>query len=733
MRPLRIGPAGMRPAGVTHRGHPCVRPTPVVALRAVAFLLASAPAAHAQARPSEPGGGGPAPRRIVCVTDAATGAPVVDPVLERQTSVGWRRTPRAEGDARLASWCRSIDALLPPWRVRRLGYAPTEVRAGQAAGTGSRDDGIDTLWVRLVPLAALLPASVTREVATGGERNAVALDVATARVHGVTTTGALLSLLPFAQPRSARGEVSVSLRGTRREQVAVTLDGLPLTDPATGLADVGDVPLAILGGATVAPGSDPLGAGPGAVGGVLALHTGDGSHLASRVGAFGTAQVEAAHTRRVGASRLRFGASHQSARNDFPFRNTASTTGQVFEERRVNNDARRDALFAQWRGDRVQVVALGTQGTHGLVGPVNVRDYDEDRARARRAFVRASGAWGGAQLSVGARAFSLDYRDPQRPVFDTDADAVAVDVEAQRVIGSVRWLVGLGGDRLRTSDGTAQDRTRAHVALAHRARVAAFDLNTGLRVDAVEGTGAQPTGSLAIERAWPDARVGLRLAQAVRVPTLYDLYFSSPQRLTVRALRPERVTIDAELFARGTAGTIAGGRVSAQGALVARSARDAIVWFPGNFGWSPANVGRETLRGLEARATWDHARAHASAWGTWYDATLTTGALRIPTPYVARESAGLLARMQHGVVTLSATARAFGRRPFTSGPRDAAFELPAVALLDVAAAWAQPLRARGGTLLVTVGLENATDVAWESVRGFPAIGRSWSVAASWTP
>ena len=716
-----------------------VRSTRTVALRlratplVIACLAGVAPATSAQARPDASEVGASASRRIVCVTDAATGAPVTDPIVEYRAGAGWRRAPRHASDGHLASWCRAIDAVSYPWRVRRLGYTPVEVRDASSAQAMSRDNDLDTLRLRLVPLAALLPASVTREVATGSERNAVSLDAATARVHGATTTGALLTLLPFAQPRSARGEVSVSLRGTRREQVAVTLDGLPLTDPATGLADVADVPLAILGGATVAPGSDPLGAGPGAVGGVLALHSGDGTHLASRVGAFGAVQVEAAHAHSVGASRLRLGASHQSARNDFPFRNTASTTGQTFEERRVNNDVRRDALFAQWRGERVQIVALGTESTYGLVGPVNVRDYDEDRARSRRAFVRASGAWGGAQVSVGARAFALDYRDPQRPVFDTDADAMAVDVETQRVVGSLRWLVGVGGDRLRTSDGTAQDRTRGYAALTHRARLAAVDVNAGVRVDAVERTGAQPTASLALERAWPRARVGVRLAQAVRVPTLYDLYFSSPQRLTVRALRPERVTVDAELFARGTAGTIAGGVVSAQGALVARSARDAIVWFPGNFGWSPANVGRETLRGLELRAAWEHANAHVSAWGTWYDAMLTTGALRIPTPYVARESAGLLARARRGAFTLSATGRAFGRRPFTSGPRNAAFELPAVGVLDVAAAWTTEPRAAGGSLLLTVALDNATDVAWQSVRGFPAAGRSWSVALSWTP
>jgi hypothetical protein len=589
----------------------------------------------------------------------------------------------------------------------------------------------DTVRLALRPIAALLAPAVTQESAATNAPNAVALDAAAARLHGAGSTGALMALLPFVQPRSVRGDVTVSLRGTRREQVAVTLDGVPLTDPATGIADLADVPLGIIGGATVAPGADPLGAGPGAIGGVLALHTASGGYASARTGAFGAVLLEGAHDLTLGSGQLRLGASHQQAQNDFPFENTASTTGSVLNERRVNNDVRRDALFAQWRDQHVQVVVLASQAEQGMVGPVNVRAYDADRARTTRLFVRGATEVRGAQLTTSVRAFGLDYRDPARPAFDSDADVVAVDVDAQRIARGIRWQIGAGGDRLRASRDVAQARARAHATLSHRASGGGLTLTSGARVDVVQQYGAQPSFSLGLERPGARLTVGGRVAQALRVPTLYDLYFASPQRLAVSALRPERVVFDAEAYGRVALGAVAGGAISAQGAVVTRAARDAIIWFPGNFGWSPANVGRESLRGGELRAAWDARAAHVSAWGAWYDAELTSGALRVPTPYVARASGGLLARVTRGRVTAAPAMRAVGARPFTSGPRDPAFELPAVLLFDAAVSLRQPLPA--GTALFTLAIDNATDRAWESVRGFPAPGRSWSVTATFSP
>jgi len=199
----------------------------------------------------------------------------------------------------------------------------------------------------------------------------------------------------------------------------------------------------------------------------------------------------------------------------------------------------------------------------------------------------------------------------------------------------------------------------------------------------------------------------------------------------VRALRPERVVFDGEVHARWTTTDNARVRLSLDGALVQRITRDAIIWFPGNFGWSPANVGTESMRGVEARASLTRGPIDVSVWGTAYDPQLISGALRIPTPYVPSLAGGAITRAHVGVLQLSASNRWLGPRPFTAGPRDPAFALPAVALLDLTISTRRTLR-RGDALLA-VALDNATNRAWQSVRGFPAPGRSWSVAFTIRP
>jgi outer membrane cobalamin receptor len=266
------------------------------------------------------------------------------------------------------------------------------------------------------------------------------------------------------------------------------------------------------------------------------------------------------------------------------------------------------------------------------------------------------------------------------------------------------------------------------------ARRVAFD--AGVRTDIVEGAGVQPTGSVGATwrvlgspsgSAWSLLARG---AQAVRVPTLYDLYFSSPQRLTVRALDPERVTLDA------SGGTQAvwqrtRWRVVGEATLVSRDTRNAIVWFPGNFGWSPANVGLERLRGTESRLDITTAQWSVSGWHTWYRSELRSGAMLIPTPYVPRHSMATNAAWRVGAHTLSANVRYQGRRPFTAGPRNPLFELPGVTVADVA--WSQRQAFARVEALWSLTLDNVTDVQWQSVRGFPMPGRGWSASLTLAP
>lgn len=688
---------------------------------------------------------------LVCVRDAATGA-VVNGVTIRSTAVA----PSGGAPVVFNGPCGRLsigaaDTLL----VARVGYQPRRVLL--TTPTSATHDtvqislsprtisvapraGTDSLGLTVLDVQRVRADAPVNTLGAG--RVAVAMDANEARARGAASVNGVIALLPYTSLRSARGESGLSLRGARREQVVVTLDGQPLNDPATGLADVSDLPLVALQQAQVIPGADPLGAGNGASGGVLALNTAAQRLLHVRSGAFGSASAEGAWSAVTGSVRVNGALSHRFARNDFGFVNDAGV--EPVRESRVNNDERHSALLLGAVAPGWQATLLASAGERGMVGAANVRTYDADRSRTERLVLRGQGSVGPALVSAGVRAFALAYRDPSRPALDSRARAWATDMEwrsalqrGARTFGVLR--AGVGGDGLRGTGDITQQRLRAFAAWGLPSSASSsspLSWDIGVRADAVERSGVQPTASAGLTWRVRGAAqrshlaVLARASQAVRVPTLYDLYFSSPQRLSVRPLAPERVTLDAST---GLQGTWQHARVRTTGELtaVARDTRDAIVWFPGNFGWSPANVGRERLRGGEGRLAVASSSWQLSGWGTWYESTLRTGGLTIPTPYVPRLALGAQAQWQHGAHRLSANWRHQGPRPFTAGPRNPLFELPSASLLDLAIARTQSIGSVN--VLATFALDNATDVRWQSVRGFPMPGRAWSVALTLSP
>lgn len=674
----------------------------------------------------------------LCVRDARNASPLVGAQL---------RLP--DGSMRtLDDECAAVARSTTPLFVARVGYRPRMVSAGEISGAPRGSTVVVALTARVhadatdsgrLDITQLATQRVVADAPVSPRAGMVSssLSATQARERGAHTMNGVIALLPFTSLRSARGESGLSLRGARREQVVITLDGLPLNDPATGLADVSDVPLVSLQSAAVIPGADPVYAGSGANGGVLALASAANRRLAVHTGAFGQTAAEASYTLTRGDTRWQGALSHRRAVNDFTFINEA---GQApVRESRVNNDETRSVLTASVMNGRTQWLALASVGERGMVGAANVRTYDEDRARTARVLVRGQVAAGRTMFVTGLRHFELRYRDPQRAVLNSEATAWAADAEWRGSVWRGTWRLGAGTDHLAGTGAVRQRRNRGFAAwgwqrvpsLAQRLAV-----DAGVRSDVVEGAGLQPTGAVgATWRAFGSAAGSswsllVRGAQAVRVPTLYDLYFSSPQRLSVRELDPERVTLDA------SAGTQAvwqhaRWRAVAEGSLVTRDTRNAIVWFPGNFGWSPANVGLERLHGAEVRVEVSAARGSVAAWYTGYRSELRSGALFIPTPYVPQHSLAANGAWRMGAHTISTNVRVQGRRPYTAGPRNALFELPAVTIADVA--WSQRHRFNRVEALWAVTLDNVTNVQWQSVRGFPMPGRGWSAALTLAP
>lgn len=640
------------------------------------------------------------------VTDAAGGAPLASVTVRTVSAV-----TRTDDDGRFAIAAEPGDTI----RFARVGYRPRAVIAG-APG--------ETLRVTMEALALRLDdvhVRATREAPAA--RLWATRDVTEARGSGAQTLARLLTTLPYVTTRAGAAGVTLSMRGSRAGQVLVLLDGMPLNDPALGSADVSDLPLAALATVTVLPGTDAARWGSGATGGVLALSSGGGTVVSAGAASFGGAHLEGAGSTTLGGWRARMGASARTARNDFEFVNTEGA-GRDTAERRVNAGERSASLFASAAGSRVQLLALATQTDRELGAPMNVRGTAA-RERVGRALARAQatvGVWSGA---IGVRALDLAYRDALRPTTASGVTALSADAEFGGELGSVSVRAGAGADRVAGTRLVTTMRPRLFAAVTRESRARGLRLVASARLDAVRDGGVHLSPALAVERP-ARATLFARAGQGFRAPTFYDLYVASPLGLEATPVAAERVVLDAEAGVRMLEGS-----VLFQAAGFTRLTRDAIVWLPGSFTWSPQNVERERVHGAEARASAARGAVRGEVWAGAYVTRARIDGRDVPTPYAPSATGGAVARWGWRAFTLEGSATAMGRRAFIAAPRARALELPGVVLADVTASRSFALG--GARAVASAGVRNITDRRWESVRRYPSPGRSWAVTLTISP
>ena len=646
-------------------------------------------------------------RSVVILVQDATGRPV-----DRARVQGSGQDAMTGGDGSARLNLLAGDTV----RVRRVGFGARNLVTFAA----------DTLLVLLLRPLQIMPETRTESRGEPAARLTSYRSVAETRASAQPTLAALVASMPGVSSRSAHGETTWQLRGARAEQVLVTLDGVPLNDPATGTADAADLPLALLEGVRLTPGADG-GAGSGAVGGTLALTTARAPVLSVTTGAFGAWGIEGAGTLDAGGVRVRAGAAWREARNDFPFVNSDGTAGADSIERRSNNDERRLALFASITAGDAWATAFASRTARGLAGAMNVRSAEGDRAFTDRAVVRAGAGRGNWTLAGGVRTLHMRFANLRAPTLDTDARTLSPDVEMGVSVLGVAWRAGMGVDRLEATALVDASRMRGWASAERAFTAFGWQGSAGVRVDAFEGAGTLASPWLSIERA---GRVTpfARLAQAFRAPTLYDLYLAAPQRLAARPLRPERTTLDAEV---GLRARFAQGALAATVSAYTRTVDDAIIWFPGNFTWSPSNVGREQAVGAEASLAFTFERGGVTTWGGASRAELDADGFVVPTPYVPQVAGGISMHVAAGPGTWTATAHATGARAFTAAPASAATQLPAVGLLDLA--WSRTFSAAGAPMLAAFGVTNLFDARYESVRRFPSVGRAWTLSLTLSP
>jgi iron complex outermembrane receptor protein len=157
----------------------------------------------------------------------------------------------------------------------------------------------------------------TRPVARGGVASAVELAADSVRLAPAPTLDELLREMPLVRLRTnSRGEVQPSLRGMEERQIAILLDGIPLTLGWDDRTDLSAVPLAGARRVTLVRGLSSVLAGPNVLGGFLRVDLAGGSaaappeprgSLAASVDQVGALEVAASAGTRIGVGTATLG------------------------------------------------------------------------------------------------------------------------------------------------------------------------------------------------------------------------------------------------------------------------------------------------------------------------------------------------------------------------------------------------------------------------------------------
>ena len=565
--------------------------------------------------------------------------------------------------------------------ARHVAYAP--VRRSVEVENGRRATVLLALEPLPVPLGGLRV-----EVAAAEGRRVVAGDPGTA---GARTAADLVRALPgVAVTREGpSGPETVSVRAGGAGAVLVLLDGVPVNDPVTGVADLSTVPASGLASATLLPGARAARWGAGAGAGVLLLETrgaGEPTALTAGAGALGRVDGGVRLSGDVAGLAWSAGADHARLDGRFDYALPASVGGGAGERR--NADASRTSVRAGLEADaagRLRVRALHDRQERGLPGRAFAPSPE---ARQHDARTQLSLGWSGRVGLGEARASAwgarrdvrhVDPRPPAGPPYDdaTRADAWGVDAELRRgLAAAVELALGLDVDGQEV-DADALTAPRSRTDGAARVGLSVGPLHApgepSLRATGRlhrDGRGGAWRGSheLAVAARLGTVAFDLAHRSAWTPPALADLFFRDGVAVEPNPdLAPERVPSEVEAGLRATWdaewGTLRAGASAYRGDV-----DGMVVWAPDyRFVWSPRNVDVRR-RGLEA---WGEARLDRAVPGSllveasWSRARAVAAGAADPDlqlPYRPRHAATLAASWSGSAGGLSLEGRYTGLR-----------------------------------------------------------------------
>ncbi len=477
----------------------------------------------------------------------------------------------------------------------------------------------------------------------------------------------------FVKSRGGLGSfTSVSIRGSEDNEVAILVDGLPLTRAAAGVIDLSSLSVTGLERVEVWRGVPPIEFGAEAVGGAINLVTRRGSlvpelRLSVGAGSFGARSASAGWSGSDHGLRLDLSAAYNGANGDFTY---YDTHGTLFNQSDDSISTRQNNGFDQGAVDATVSGRHWRLGTHGYLktqGAPGVGLSGAESLHAKLVSARAL-VDGDADGSVGiwrlraAASFlyeRLGFTNPPgtgvgpfgASITEAQALSEGVYLRARAPWGShQRWilLADLRGEERWPTDllylaqsGGFSERLIGGVGVEDELRFFGerLTLTGGVRLDGdASHLGTPAHGELKpTNDVEPTGRVTARLlvnrwlalrgavGRFVRFPTLLELFGDGAFILAQPTLASEKA------WAGDVGGTVQADtrlvHTSLEATFFGRHVDDTIAYLPATNAVTAQNIGPTRMLGVELRAQaaitrWFSARLDYS----YTDARLLTGA-----------------------------------------------------------------------------------------------------------
>jgi iron complex outermembrane receptor protein len=624
-----------------------------------------------------------------------------------------------------------------------------------------------------------------------GSASALVIDLDSADVPAALSLADMLRAMPLVRVRAnSRGEAHITLRGSESRQVAVSLDGIPLTIGWDNRADLSVVPLTGVTKITAVRGLSALLAGPNVLGGVVQLGiaptyvppdapgalraragVGTGGSLAADLSAqHGFALGSGEGLLRAGGGYRRWDYQRIGRSIDLP---PSAVPGE-----QINSDLDQWNAFVAGRlqdtdGDWLGISSMAFGAERGVAPELHVEEPRLWRLPVTRRWVTVLGggtSWlptgagsGSASLraAVDVGRYEIDeYESPEYSIVTGreggDDRTFTLKADAAQSLDWGRLDMSLTGAETRHDESLSAGDTNRYrqrlfsgaVELAIPLRGPADGDGLGLLVGgSVDGsdtpeTGGQPGraaiwdwgGKLAATVGVPSlgAKAHAGISRRTRAPSLRELYSGALGRFVANpALGPESL-VAAEI------GLTGGGRASQwqvvgfhhrlSGGIVRTSAGD------GRF--QRVNRDRVMATGLELIG--------GTRWRrVLVDGDLTVQGVSIEDPVAPTDERepeyqpSLAANLEIGVLLpgelLTRMRASYVGRQYCVHPdleRDVELDDAAWGGIELTRAWALGSGPRTRVLQITGGVQNLTDASVYDQCGLPARGREFTLTVA---